>query len=870
MIKINKKIKIIIFCYSILSLLIIPIFKYNISQKLRLNNVISPLNIMGSSNDIIITRPKISFENDTMILNITDVVANISGTLFNGSASGMPEVHNFSIYLDNDNSFTGITGNLSDSDIDGNWNATVNLTQYSLSPGIYYVKCYFENNSGLDYGISPESDRFAILGKYNITTASVSYDQATQQLNITNITIRNSTTILNNSGVSMARWSIFYNETGSNTSYSGILNYNNVTKHWNATNIDVSNLSEGTYFIISSFKINSHLSVSDLDRSILQTFTIIHQITITNLYYNYTGKMVQQVKLGIMANTSYQGGTVGRQLISNEANVSYTIIYTNNGSSTNISGSLTWTQNSWNTTIDVSILKEGNYNITINISHISSDYLSFAVQNTSKFEIIHKLQLNIPQPTFNRGPATVDILGITVLCSYSLLGYLNDTQVDLHYFKIYNSSNKFIGINGNLSFNSQKNTWESIGILLENFSEGLYYISVFFNSSMIPEGAMSNSTKFEIIHVINFQPFHIHYINGFQQILNITGISAVSSYYPFSKLQGYDAFNTHNYSFYNYSSKNPANPPLTGMLEWNGTYWNAYNVDVSNLPVGEYYVVLNFADNISINSYGRPNQNNFTISHTINISVPIINYTGGFTQKLSITNITCQTSFSPQAFLNSTTALNHTYYIFNSTFELTGNLVWNDPYWEAIDIDVSELQPGNYRVRCFFASDEAGSIFSVNSSIFHVSHVFNISKPLISFDSNKKLLDIFGIKVYSSHKEFITNNTAITHKYQIFNSNNISTNLIGSLTWNISTQCWEAKGIDVSSLGPGTYYVKVNFSIYNVLEIQTSNSSQNFEIPTPPAQNPDLSWIFILIILLLIIPFVIGFIRRLFINKEEK
>ncbi|MHA1269243.1 MAG: hypothetical protein ACTSPY_05595 [Candidatus Helarchaeota archaeon] len=866
--KLNKCVKIIVFSYFIFSLFIISMSNFKDIWVIREDNTNSMLDTLESGNSINVTKPQISFDNMTMILNITDVFASISGIYFNGSANASAEISNFSIYFDKDDGFTGITGILNDTDYDGNWNATVNLSVYSLTPGIYYVKCYFENNSGLDNGTSPESDRFAILGKYNITNAVISYSSLKQQLNITDITIRNSTDILNNSGVSQAKWSIFYNNTGSNTSYCGNLNYDNNTKKWNATNIDVSNLTEGIYFIISSFIINSQISISNLDRSILQTFTIIHKITITSTYYNYTGGMTQELKLGLAANTSFQGGANGRPLISNEANVSYTIMYRTNGSSTGLSGNLVWVQNSWNITVDVSGLSEGEYNISFIISHVSNNYSASDSYNTSSFEIIHSIQINIPQPIFNRGPATLDIIGITVVCSYSNLGYLNASEVDIHKFMIYNSTGNFTGIWGNLTYDDQEGSWNNTGISLENFTEGFYYIYVFFNNSIVPEGSQENSSNFEVIHKINFQPFQINYIGEFKQILNITGVSATSSYYPFSKLQGYTAFRTHNYSFYNRTSRNPANPPLTGQLEWNGSYWNAYNINVSQLPIGEYYVVLNFADNISINSYGRAENNNFTIIHVINVSVPIINYVNNFSQLLNITNITCRTSYSPQAYLNSTTANNYQYYIFNDTYQISGQLVWNDPYWEAINVDVSSLKPGNYRVRCFFSSSEAGSIYSDNSTYFQISHVFNITTPSISFDSTNNKLDILGIQVYASNKQFVTNLTAITHIYQIFNQNNLSI-LIGNLTWNITSQRWEAHDIDVSSLVPGKYYVKVNFSVYQITGTLTSDSSQLFEVPTPESSPPDYSWVFIIVILALIIPFLIGFLRRLIVKKED-
>jgi hypothetical protein len=869
--KLKRNAKRTVLFYCILSVFIISMFLIETNYDLkRKENNSTPLYLI-SNDSINVTRPTIGFDNESMVLNVSNVYANINGVYFNGSSGNRPEISTFSILKDMDDSSTGITESLNDTNIDGSWNATIDLDSYSISPGIYYLTCYFENDSGLINGKSPESERFAILGKYNITTAQLSYDQNTQRLNITEITIRNETSVLNNSGVTFSKWSIFYNDTGSNTSYTGNLNYDSNTKKWNATGIDVSNLPVGTYFVISFFTINNSDSVSNISREILQTFTVVHHITITNLYLNYTNELVQEISIGAAANTSFNGGSAGRYLSPEEAIAKYIVIFNNNQSSTNINGTLTANENTWNETIDVSTLPEGSYNVTINISHSSDNYTDMKIQNTSSFTIIHSIGINIPKPVFNRGLATLDILQITAQCSYSKLGYLSDSEVDLHYFKIFNSSNDFINIGNNLTYNGGSGFWEYTGISLENITEGFYYILVFFNNTIVPEGKQTNSTNFEVIHKINFQIFNTHYIAGFDQILNITGVSASSSYFPYSQLEGYNAFNTHNYSFYDKNSRLPADPPLTGMLTWNGSFWNAINVDVSNLPVGEYYVVLNFADNYSINSFGNPSQNNFTVEHVINVSIPLVNYTNEFSQVLNITNITAQTSYYPFSNLNESTAEIYTYHIFNDTFEfLSGQLVWNDPNWEAINIDVSSLDPGSYQVKCIFSSEQTGSIISENSSIFQVSHVINISKPVISYDSDANSLDISNVQVYSSNKEYVSDSTAIIYKYQIFTENNASTGLIGNLTWNKDKHNWEAIDIDVSSLSQGEYYVKINFSAFQIAGIYVSNSSDLFEVPAPPAEPPNYFWVFVIVILAIILPFAIAFIRKLIIRKKEE
>ncbi|MHA1231983.1 MAG: hypothetical protein ACTSPQ_15195, partial [Candidatus Helarchaeota archaeon] len=207
--------------------------------------------------------------------------------------------------------------------------------------------------------------------------------------------------------------------------------------------------------------------------------------------------------------------------------------------------------------------------------------------------------------------------------------------------------------------------------------------------------------------------------------------------------------------------------------------------------------------------------------------------------------------------------------IFNDTFQISGQLTWNDNYWSAINIDVSGLQPGEYKVRCYFTSSQAGSIYTKNIT-FTVVHVFNITTPQISYDSTTNTLDIYGIRVYISNKQYADNNSALIFKFQIFSENNISTGIIGNLTWNSSTQRWEARDIDLSQLSSGKYYVVVNFSIYQITGIKSSNPSELFEVIKTETSVPDYSWVFVFVILILIIPFLIGFIRRLLTKKEDE
>jgi len=107
---------------------------------------------------ITITTPTISFDQATLLLNITGVIATCSYTAHNTLNDTEALTHTYTIYDADTNTATAITGNLT-------WTGTewriLNLNVSSLDPGSYYVVCTFSDSDVPDTD-SPSSPTFTI------------------------------------------------------------------------------------------------------------------------------------------------------------------------------------------------------------------------------------------------------------------------------------------------------------------------------------------------------------------------------------------------------------------------------------------------------------------------------------------------------------------------------------------------------------------------------------------------------------------------------------------------------------------------------------------------------------------------------------
>ncbi len=930
------------------------------------------LSWFNSSNEIDVSRPVIAFDNALSELDITGVTASMDGYSYNGS-SYLPEIAEYAIYREIDNSVVGSNGSLFDYNNDSLW-INENLDVSGLDPGVYYVRARFEDNKGNAIGISPKSSRFFVLGNLSVTAATVSYiGGMNQKLNISGISVDNTTTL------DIFTYTIFDNTLKANTSITGILTYESGSQTWYANNVDVSSLSDGQHFVLGYFEDQSEnkFGIGNVSSSTLNLFTVQHIIEVNQAYTSYTNQWIQQLEIGALANTSYQGNGVGRNIQANESIVTYQIYHNSTGFS-GISGNLSWTGSSWNSTItvanltegphcvqitftnntmyyntsgslnssiftvnhilnitsvsqiytgnttqavtvevtantsyygngigtpiqynpdaivlctivnssnsvltsvtdlaiwygassswkvDVSTasLPEGDYYVLVNFSVFSNSFNASATQNTSSFTIKHIITLTVPTPIFNPDTASLDIVGIIATDSYSVYHHINDSTVISTYFEIFNyTSQESLGIYGDLTYNSTFDDWRNTSIDLSIYPEGQFFIHVNITSIDVPEGAAVNSSPFDLVHKIVITGITLNYTADFTQTLNITVAYAESAYQYHTS----DNISYSNYRFYYWNNQSAVlSPDLGGNLTERVSGWTIL-VNVSQLPAGEYYAVVNFADPTAANSKGSKDTTNFTVTHSLNVSSPVINYIDNLDQDL---NISCyvNSSYYFQRNFNSSTFGTGKYHIFldNGTpTSITGDLNWNGSRWVAINADTSLLPVGTYRIICNFSTPYTlGN--SALSNNFTVVHVINISSPTVTFNNETNLLTILHVTSQSSYLAFnyLTNLTALLSYFEIFDSSNTTTGITGQLSWNGSE--WQVLDFSIPSLNEGQYYVKIYF---NDSQTTITSISSDFFIVDYPEQ--EIDWLVIILIILLVVAVAIVLFWSLFPEKPE-
>ncbi len=110
---------------------------------------------------------------------------------------------------------------------------------------------------------------------------------------------------------------------------------------------------------------------------------------------------------------------------------------------------------------------------------------------------------------------------------------------------------------------------------------------------------------------------------------------------------------------------------------------------------------------------------------TISITKPLVEYEAA-TQTIDITgvNATC----TNHGILTSSDAIVHTWTLYyNDTayaglavVGFTGDLAWNNSFWNAFNIDVSILPPGRYHVDVTFNDTDVASVVSADSDYFTI------------------------------------------------------------------------------------------------------------------------------------------------------
>ncbi len=219
-----------------------------------------------------------------------------------------------------------------------------------------------------------------------------------------------------------------------------------------------------------------------------------------------------------------------------------------------------------------------------------------------------------------------------------------------------------------------------------------------------------------------------------------------------------------------------------------------------------------------------------SLGFTVDVNTPIVTYTGGTTQSITI-NVTADSPYGMLTTGNTQIArwtLRH-----GATDIMSGNLTISALYdWMAENIAVADLAEGSYYVNCYF--EAFGSSGEADSIPFEIVHVITISTPIVSYDLTTQTLDITTVTAtcsYTAHGT-LDNTEATTHTYRVYNNNGSSTTITGNLGWTGSD--WEILDVDVSSLSPGTYYVRCTFADSDCPAVDSANSLTFQIVEQPP------------------------------------
>jgi hypothetical protein len=195
-----------------------------------------------------VSSPTVSYiGGTTQTIDITGVTAICPnhGALDDGDAID----HSYTVYISG-GSPTSITGDLMWTGSE--WQAT-DIDVSSLLEGDYYVRCYFRDGDG--DGTSLPSNAFTIIHVITVGSPTVTYDSISKMINITDVTAICSYSahgVLDNTKAIIYTYRVYIS--GIPTSITGNLEWDNIESEWRALNIDVSSLSDGTYYVTCYFE----------------------------------------------------------------------------------------------------------------------------------------------------------------------------------------------------------------------------------------------------------------------------------------------------------------------------------------------------------------------------------------------------------------------------------------------------------------------------------------------------------------------------------------------------------------------------------------------------------------------------------------
>ncbi|MFX1519738.1 MAG: hypothetical protein ACFFCD_07450 [Promethearchaeota archaeon] len=194
--------------------------------------------------EITVSTPSVVYiGSTTQELNITGVTATCSNSS-HGVLDGIEAtVYEYTIYTSVGQQ-TGLSGDLSWTGSE--WQA-LDVDVSSLPEGDYYVRCPFQDSDAS--GISPQSAFFTVAHTITVSEPSVSYDSESQTITIFDVTANCSYSVhgeLDNNEATVRTYTV-YTSGGVDTGIAGVLTWTG--SEWQAVDVDVSSLSEASYYV---------------------------------------------------------------------------------------------------------------------------------------------------------------------------------------------------------------------------------------------------------------------------------------------------------------------------------------------------------------------------------------------------------------------------------------------------------------------------------------------------------------------------------------------------------------------------------------------------------------------------------------------
>jgi hypothetical protein len=450
----------------------------------------------------------------------------------------------------------------------------------SLISGDYYVLFAFEAKY-FPYATS-KGPAFSVEHLLYFNEPTVDYDIEEYKLDMRNLSIHGTYSLEQNpapSNLTTRSYRIFVYDSGWTSSDMGIngnLGYNSTTGTFLIEDLDLSGLPNGDYYV----KISASTAYTGTFKKNTTYFSVKLPIYLWGPELNYIGGLKQTLTIGnIRISTSLDPKDVlPASLVSQETFE----VYDDNDTKV-MFGLLKETDNVWSATVNVSSRPQGSY--YVKVSFLIQDYGPLGA-TTSSFDITHIVKVTRPlieyTPSLSQKMSAISIKAIS---SYSKVGEINDTNAAVHSYILMTGNGTATGIKGDLEWDFASKYWKAQDVQIGSLDEGSYFVRASVSNDNLSDH-YNDSETFELEHIFeHFGPELIHHES--KRTIDLKNFRVRSSFAGAKEINKTLA-TVNTYSVYRISDKTDMG--ITGDLVFANGFWQAYGINISSLPAGDYYV----------------------------------------------------------------------------------------------------------------------------------------------------------------------------------------------------------------------------------------------------------------------------------------